>query len=168
MMDENSKKKKSSNKTQIIIHKMPLFERIFGIFSSVFLTSIPIACLCMGFENKLGMIVLLFSMLLFCLLMYLNVFKTYICFDVVDNKIIIRDGFKKEEFSTKKLINISVVNDCMYPKLFSLDFNFVDQMKKDYSWSSGPSSRVLFSSKQSQRKRLEKFCEECNQYLSNQ
>ncbi len=168
MMDGNNLKKKSSNKTQIIIHKMPLLDRIFGMFSPIILMSIPIACLCMGIENKLSMIVVLFALFLFGFLMYLSAFKTYICFDVIGNKITIRDGFKKEEFSTVNLNDINVVNDFRYPELFSLDFNYVGYTKKDYSWTSGPGSRVFFGSKKSQRIRLQKFCEECNQYLSNQ
>ena len=147
---------------------MPLFERIFGIVSPIILMSIPIACLCMGFENQLDMIILLFSLFFFEFLMYLSAFKTYIRFDVIDNRITIRDGLKKEEFSTVNLNNINVGNDFRDPELFSLNFNYAGYTKKDYSWTSGPGSRVFFGSKESQRRRLQKFCEECNQYLSNQ
>ena len=166
MMDGNGLKNKSSNNCKLIIHKIPLLDRIVGLFSSLVLTIIPIVCLCLNYEHKINMIILLIALLFFSFVMYLRAFKTYICFDLDSNKITISNGLKKEEFSIYGLMSITVETDTKYPNLFSLNYNFVGYTKKDYSWSTGPSSRVLFGSINTQRKRLEKFCEECNKYLN--
>ena len=145
---------------------MPLLDRIIGLFSSLVLIIIPIVCLCLNYENKISMIILLIALILFSFVMYLNAFKTYICFDIENKNIIISEGLKKEELSTFGLMNITVETDKKDTKLFSLNYNFIGYSKKDYGWSTGPSSRVLFGSIKTQRIRLEKFCEECNKYLS--
>lgn len=166
MMVGNGLKKESLNNTRLIIHKMPLLDRIIGLSSSVILTIIPIVCLVLNYEHKINMIILLISLLLFSFIMYLSAFKTYISFDVDNNKITINNGLKKEELSTFGLLSITVETDTKYSNLFSLNYNFMGYLKKDYSWSNGPSSRVLFGTIKTQRIRLEKFCEECNKYLN--
>ena len=165
-MDGNGLKNKSLNNTCLIIHKMPLLDRIIGLFSSIILTIIPIVCLVLNYEHKINMIILLIALLFFSFVMYLSAFKTYVYFDVDNNKITINKGLKKEELSTFGLLSITVDTDTKYPNLFSLNYNFLGYSKKDYSWSTGPSSRILFGSVRTQRRRLEKFCEECNKYLS--
>lgn len=166
MMDGNGLKNKSLNNCKLIIHKMPLLDRIIGLFSSLVLIIIPIVCLCLNYENKISMIILLIALILFSFVMYLNAFKTYIRFDVDNNKIIISKGLKKDELSIFGMTSITVETDAKYPDLFSLNYNFIGYSKKDYGWSTGPSSRVLFGSIKTQRRRLEKFCEECNKYLN--
>lgn len=166
MMDGNGLKNKSLNNCKLIIHKMPLLDRIIGLFSSLVLIIIPIVCLCLNYENKIRMIILLIALILFSFVMYLNAFKTYIRFDVDNNKIIISKGLKKDELSIFGMTSITVETDAKYPNLFSLNYNFIGYSKKDYGWSTGPSSRVLFGSIKTQRRRLEKFCEECNKYLN--
>lgn len=166
MMDGNGLKNKFSNNCKLIIHKMPLLDRIIGLFSSLVLTIIPIACLCLNYENKISMIILLIALILFSFVMYLGAFKTYICFDIKNKKITISEGLKKEELSTFGLMSITVEADTKYPNSFSLNYNFIGYSKKEYGWSTGPSSRVLFGSIKTQRRRLEKFCEECNKYLN--
>ena len=151
---------------RVVIYKMPLIERAMGGVSAVGLTIIPIACLCLGYDNKFEMIALLIAMLLYSFLMYLNIFKTYICLDLDNEKLIIRNGLKKDELTTTNLIDLQVEEDREYSGLFSLNINFVGYTKKDFSWSSGFSARVLFGSVRSQRERLEKFCKECNGYLN--
>ena len=165
-MDGNGLKNKSLNNCKLIIHKMPLLDRIIGLFSSLVLIIIPIVCLCLNYENKISMIILLIALILFSFVMYLNAFKTYIRFDVDNNKIIISKGLKKDELSIFGMTSITVETDAKYPNLFSLNYNFIGYSKKDYGWSTGPSSRVLFGSIKTQRRRLEKFCEECNKYLN--
>ena len=161
------KNNKNIKNKYIIIHKVPLFERIFGLISSFLLLLIPITCLCLGFEDKLKIIIILIALLILLFIMYLNAFKMYICFDIVNKKITISEGLKKEKLSTFGLMSITVENDKKYPKLFSLNYNFIVYSMKDYGWSTGPSSRVMFGSIKTQRKRLEKFCDECNMYLDN-
>lgn len=166
MMDGNGLKNKSLNNCKLTIHKMPLLDRIIGLFSSFVLMIIPIACLLLNYENKISMIILLIALILFFFAMYLSAFHTYICFDLNNNKIIISRGLKKEELSTLEMTSITVEIDTKYPNLFSLNYNFIEYSKKDYSWSTGPSSRILFGSIKTQRIRLEKFCKECNKYLN--
>ena len=166
MMDGNGLKNKSLNNTLLIIHKMPLLERIMGMISPIILIIIPIVCLFLNYEHKFNMIILLIVLLLLGFVMYLSTFKTYICFDIENKKIIISEGLKKEELSTFGLMNITVETDQKDTKLFSLNYNFIGYSKKDYGWSTGPSSRVFFGSIKTQRRRLEKFCEECNKYLN--
>ena len=62
------------------------------------LTSIPIICLISGFEKVFEMIILLLVMIVYCIFMFFDVFKTYICLDIKNNKLIIREtpGFKKK------------------------------------------------------------------------
>ena len=165
-MKVSALKNKPSNNTRLIIHKMPLLDRIIGLLSPVVLTIIPIVCLILNYENRIQMIIVLIALLVLCFVMYLSAFKTYICFDVDSNNITINKGIKKEDLSTFGLMSITVETDDKYPNLFSLNYNFVGYSKKDYSWSTGPSSRVLFGSVKTQRRRLEKFCEECNKYLT--
>lgn len=155
---------------KVMMYKYPTVERMMMLFSSIILTSLPLICIIAKLYNKselFKMLVLLIVLLVFCFVMYLSAFKTYICFDLDSNKITISKGLKKEEFSIYGLMSITVETDTKYPNLFSLNYNFVGYTKKDYSWSKGPSSRVLFGSIKYQRKRLEKFCEECNKYLNN-
>ena len=166
MMDGNGLKNKSLNNCKLIIHKMPLLDRIIGLFSPFILMIIPIVCLFFNYENKISMIILLIALILFSFVMFLNAFKTYICFAVENKKITISKGLKKEELSTYGLISVTVENDAKYPNLFSLNYNYIGYSKKDYGWSTGPSSRVLFGSIKTQRIRLEKFCKECNKYLN--
>ena len=154
---------------KVIMYKYPSVERMMMLFSSIILISLPLICIIAKLYDKselFKMLVLLIVLLVFCFVMCLSAFKTYICFDVDSNKITISKGLKKEELSIFGLISITVETDTKYPNLFSLNYNFEGYTKKDYSWSTGPSSRVLFGSIKSQRKRLEKFCEECNKYLN--
>lgn len=115
---------------RVVIYKMPLIERAMGGVSAVGLTIIPIACLCLGYDKKFEMIALLIAMLLYSFLMYLNIFKTYICLDLDNEKLIIRNGFKKDESTTTNLIDLQVEEDREYSGLFSLNINFVGYTKK--------------------------------------
>ena len=147
---------------------MPFLDRIFGVLSAIFLTALPITVLILGFEPVYKMIVLLLAMIIYCVFIFFNVFKTYISLDVAKKKITIREGLKKEEWGTQYLIDINIVDDKAYPGLFYINFIFATHTKKDYGWSTGPSSRVFFGTTKTQKKRLKKFCEECNQYLQKQ
>ena len=109
--------------------------------------------------------VLLIAMILMLSFMYIRDFHTYICLDLDEKKLIICEGLKKEEFSTIRLISITIEDYSKYPWLFSLNYNFAGYSKKDFGWSTGFNSRFFFASTKTQRKRLENFCAECNKYL---
>ena len=70
-------KKHCSNK-KIIIYQMTMIDRILGVWSGILLTTIPIICLILGFEQVMGMVILLLVMIGYCVFMFFNVFKTYI------------------------------------------------------------------------------------------
>lgn len=154
---------------------MPIMDRIGMIFSGLLLTIIPIVCLSVPLyknDKELIMILLfLFAMLLYCVFVYYSVFKIYICLDIIHNTIVIREfpGCKKDELSMHGLIDLKVSdgtplkNKC----LFTLDINFDGYTKYITSWSVGPGSLPFLGSYRAQRKRLEKFCEQCNKYLNN-
>lgn len=165
-MDGNGLNNKFLNKSQMVLHKMPLIERILGVFSAIFLMCVPIICLYLGYENKKNMIFLLIASIVYCVIIYFDTFKTYICFDPNNEKIVIRHGLEKKEICSDMLIDFQVEDDPENKKMFILKINFVGRTVEDHSWSTGYKSRVMFGSLCTQRKRLEQFCNKCNSYLS--
>lgn len=163
MMCKNLNK---DNFSKVMIHKYPIFERIVMIISALILTLITFFNLiAKTYNNDIELIKTIFLFIvtiLYCFGIYFSAFKTYIHFDVNNNKIIISKGLKKEELSTLGMESITVENDPKYPNLFSLNYNFIGYSRKDYWWSTGLSSRLFFGTTKSQRNRLEKFCNECN------
>lgn len=170
MLDGNGLKNKSLNKKRITIYQMPVFERIIGILSSIILTTIPVVALATGIEKKAGMIVLLMCMVVYCIFMYLNVFKTYICLDIENKKLIIREepGIKKEELFLDNIVEIAICDGEKYKDLFTINIRCAGYTKKVISWSAHPTCRLaMFGVYKRQTKRLKKFAMECNQYLKN-
>lgn len=161
---------KSGFSNKIIVYQMPLFERIMGIFSMVVLTSIPILGLIIPlYESKKELIVvlvLLIAMILYCFFMYFNIFMTYICLDVKNKKLVIREspGFKKEELYLDNIIDIKVSDGIDYKELFTIDIHCNGYTKKIISWSTEP-RLTLFNTYKRQIKRLKNFTEKCNQVL---
>ncbi|MBR2447855.1 MAG: hypothetical protein IKC33_00125 [Clostridia bacterium] len=170
-MAGNGLKNKYLNK-KIIIHQMTLLDRVLGLGSAIFLTALPIIVLILGFEPVYKMIVLLLAMIVYCLFMFFNVFKTYILLDKKNNKLIIREtlGFKKEELFLENIVRIEVADGVYTKKFFTIDIILRGaSTKKIGSWSDPLTSRVsIFGTYKRQTKRLKKFCEECNQYLQEQ
>lgn len=170
MTDGIGLKSKSLNK-KIIIFQMTLMDRILGVLSGILLTIIPIICLILGFEQVIGMIILLLVMIGYCVFMFFNVFKTYLCFDKKNNKLIIREtpGFKKDELYLENIISIEVSDGVYTKEFFTIDINMPGYTKKISSWSVPPKSRIsMFGSYKRQIKRLKKFCKECNEYLNKE
>lgn len=167
MTDGIGLKNKSLN-NRIIIFQMTLMDRILGVWSGIVLTAIPIMCLVLDFEQVIGMISLLLVMIIYCVFMFFNVFKTYICLDRKNKKLIIREtpGFKKDELYLENIISIEVSDGIYTKEFFTIDINMPGYTKKISSWSVPPKSRIsMFGSYNRQTKRLKKFCEECNEYL---
>lgn len=168
-MDGQNLKKHCLNR-KVIIYQMPLFERIMGIFSAIGLTLIPIVCLFIGVEKIFEMVILLLVMLMYSVFMFFCAFKTYICLDVDNKKIIIREfpGIKKQELPLDNLKEIKISDDTQYKNLFTLDINYVGYSKKINSWSTHPSCRLaMFNVYGRQTKRLKKFILKCEKYLKN-
>lgn len=156
---------------KIIIFQMTLMDRILGVLSAVLLTIIPILCLILGFEQVIEMIILLLIMFVYCVFMFFNVFKTYICLDKKNKKFIIREtpGLKKIELDLENIISIEISDGDYNKELFTIDINMQGYTKKITSWSVPPQSRIsMFGGYKRQTKRLKKFCEECNEYLNKE
>lgn len=167
MMNGNGEKNKFLNK-KIIIYQMTMIDRILGVWSCIFLTIIPIIHLIMEFEQVIEMIILLLVMIVCCVFMFFDVFKTYICLDIKSNKLIIREtpGFKKEELFLENIISIQVSDGTYTKESFTIDINMLGYTKKISSWSMSLESRIsMFGGYKRQTKRLKKFCEKCNEYL---
>ena len=161
---------KNGYSNKLIIYQMTLLDRILGIGSAVLLTGIPIICLILDFEYKLGMIILLLVMIVYCVFMYFNIFKTYIYLDAINSKLIIREvpGLKKEELFLDNIISITVSDGIHTKECFTIDINMHGYTRKIYSWSIPPSARIaMFGGYKRQTRRLKKFCETCNEYLKH-
>lgn len=148
---------------------MTLMDRILGVWSGIMFTTLPIICLILGFDRVLEMIILLLVMIVYCIFMFLNVFKTYIFLDIKNNKLVIREtpGLKKEELCLENILSIGVSDGTYTREFFTIDINMLGYTKKISSWSVPPQSRIsMFGGYKRQTKRLKKFCKECNKYLS--
>ena len=163
MMVGNGLKNKYLN-NKIIIYQMTLMDRVLGVWSGILLTSIPIICLISGFENVFAMIILLLVMIVYCIFMFFNIFKTYICLDIKN----IREtpGFKKEEFVLENINSIEVSDGVYTKEFFTIDINMTGYTRKISSWSVPPKSRIsMFGGYKRQTKRLKKFIFKCEKYL---
>ena len=168
-MEYGNHSKSKSLVKKIIIHQMPLFERIMGSFSAIGLTSIPLLCIIMGIEEIFSVAVFLLIMIIYSIYMFFCVFKTYICLDLVNKKLIIREVLtKKQEFPLNNFKDIKIVQDKQYKDFITIDINFVGYNKKILSWFTDPSCRLaMFNMYERQTKRLKKFISQCEEYFNN-
>lgn len=168
-MEYGNPSKSKSLVKKIIIYQMPLFERIMGSFSAIGLTSIPLLCIIMGVEEIFSLVFLLLIMIIYSIYMFFCVFKTYICLDLANKKLIIREFLtKKQEFSLNNFKDIKIVEDKQYKDLFVIDITFAGYHEKIQSWSTHPSCRLaMFNMYERQTKRLKKFISQCEEYLKN-
>ena len=168
MDGHNLKKHRSNNK--VIIYQMPLFERIIVMLSAIGLTSIPLICIFIGVEKIFSMVILLLAMIVYSVYMFFCAFKTYICLDVYNQKIIIREfsGIKKQELPLDNLKDIKISEGAQFKDLFTIDVNYVGYSKKIDSWSTHPSCRLaMFNVYGRQTKRLKKFVLKCEKHFKN-
>lgn len=130
-MNGNGLRNKYLN-SKIIIYQMTLMDRILGIWSGVLFTLIPIICLILGFEQVMGMIILLLVMIVYCVYMFFNIFKTYICLDIKNNKLIIREtpGFKQEELFLENILSINVSDGVYTKEFFTIDIQMPGYTKR--------------------------------------
>ncbi len=162
-------KKHCLNK-KIIIYQMPMLERIMALISAIVLISIPVICLFIGVEKIFAIVILLLVMLLYSIFMFFCAFKTYICLNTNNKKIIIREfpGIRKQELSFDKLKELKISDGKQYKNLFTIDINYIGYSKKINSWSTHPSCRLaIFNVYGRQTKRLKKFILKCEKYLKN-
>ena len=165
------KNSKNGSSNKIIVYQMPLFERLLGAFSAIALIVIPLAYLFVPLyknqkEFALG-IVILVTMIAYCVFMYMCIFKTYICFDLCSNKLVIREFLQtKKEIPLTDIAHLTLSEDLIHKGIFSLDINRTSYTQKIFSWSTHPSCRLaMFRVYERQTKRLRIFVDKCNQYF---
>ncbi len=161
-------RKKSLNK--IIIYQMTLIDRILGVWSAILFTFLPIIGLILGFDKVIEMVILLLVMVPYCIFMFFDVFKTYICLNIKNKKLIIREtpGLKKEELFLDSILSIEVSDGVYTKEFFTIDINMPGYTRKISSWSVPPKSRIsMFGGYKRQTKRLKKFILKCKKYLKN-
>lgn len=167
-MDGNGLKNKSLNKN-IKIYQLTLMDRICGVLSGILFPILSIIGLIRGAVPMIITIIIFLFMIVYCVFVFLNVFKTYICLDIKNNKLIIREALKyrKEEFDLKYIISIEVTHKDYTDEYFTIDIHMPGYTKKIDSWSGTLTNISFFAGYKRQIKRLIKFCEECNKYLNN-
>lgn len=163
-------KSKSLNNGKLVIYQMPLFDRIVGIWSVIMFTGLAVFGLITGYERKNSIIILL-VMIAYGIAMFFNVFKTYICLDIQNNKLIIREdpGFKKEEISLGLIKDIEISNDVRRKEFFTIDIKYhTGFTKRIASWTPTGYNISMFAGYKRQTKRLKKFILKCKPYLNNE
>ena len=166
MIFGNGLKNKPLNNTRLVLYPMRLVERIIGMFCPVLLI-IPIVALIYNHEDKFEAIIVLVALLIACFIMYLIVFKTYICLDITKNKLIISERLKKEELSLENVISIEVSDGTDIKDLLTIYINKPGYTKKIKLWFFHRYSGIFIAGYKTQTKRLKIFCEECNKYLES-
>lgn len=167
MVGRNLKRKFLNKK--IIIYQMPLFERIMGLFSIIVLTLIAVFGL-INCVEKFEMSILLCAVLIYSGLMFFCIFKTFICLDISNKIIIIREfpGIKKQVLSLYNFKNIKISDGIQKNQFFTIEINYVGYSIKIDSWSTHPSCRLaFFNVYRRQVKRLNKFILRCERSLKN-
>ena len=167
------KQLKNGSLSKIIIFQCPTLERILLILSATLWSAIPITYISLHlYQNKeelLKALAILIVMLIYCVFAYFCVFKTYICLNIADNKLIIREnfGFKKTELCLDKFSDIRISDGIQYKELFTIDIKYDGHTQKIVSWSAQPTCLAMFSVYKRQTKRLNEFSSKCNEYLKN-
>ena len=166
-------KLKNGSLNKITLYQLPLGSQIAYLCSAIGLTFLPIFGIIV-LEEKVAALFILLALLAFDVYTFFLVFKTYIRVDFSTNQLIIREfpGF------TKMVINLSDVNQmsvyASYPASSKYDYFTFSILHSGgvyhiNSWSTGaPLGFILmFNNNRRQVKRLEEFCEKCNQYFNS-
>ena len=169
------KKGKKASSDKITIYKLPLVTKVLFILAAIGLTSIPILGIIESKGKDYGAIAMLlcFFSLLDTLIFFL-VFKSYIRLDIKNNQFIIREfyGFvvKKIKLDEVKSVSLTIRHTINTPyfKTFTIDVVHDRGVYWVETWSKPAMDFTLaFNNEVRQIKRLEKFCEKCNQYLNS-
>ena len=153
----------------ITLYQLPVFSKIGFISSATGLTLLVMFSLIVLDEKTLA-ILLLIAFVLFDILMFFLVFKTYLRMDFNSKTFVIREfpGFKEINVDIEDIITIKVSKDYKY-KTFTIDILCKTKTIIIKSWSTGFTGfHLMFNNNKRQINRLIKFCKECNEYLQNQ
>ena len=167
-------KLKKGSLNRITLYQLPLGAQILYLCAAIGLTFLPIFGIIV-LEEKVKALLILLVLLIFDVYIFFLVFKTYIRVDFSKNQLIIREfpGF------TKKVINLSDISQMsVYAsgsasskyEFFTFSILHSGGNYRINSWSTGAlrGFKLMFNNNRRQVKRLEKFCEKCNQYLNGQ
>ena len=152
--------------SKIILYKKPILDKIIRIVTSFAFTSLPVVGLILDFGRTLEVVLVLICMLGCCFLVYLDVFRSYACLELNTNKLVISNGLKREEFPMEDLLGLQVVEYHELERCLVLKIDFIGYSKEDGGWSYLHHYRTFIGSLDAQKKRMETFCEQCNQYLA--
>ncbi len=170
-MDGNGSRNNFLNK-KLIIYQLPLFERTAFLLSAIFLTAIPVICLCLpnAYEDQTHIIfiVLLLAMIVYDIYIFFGVFKLYVCLDFKCNKLIVREriGFKKWEVPLVNVKSLCVTEGQNGYFTFDVKVNSTNIKLKGFCETTFGRGGVPFNGYKRQTNRLKKFCDEVNLYLS--
>ncbi len=166
-MERRKKSSRNGPLNRIILHKKPILDKIVRIVTALAFTALPVIGLILDFGRTLEVVLILICMLGCCFLAYLDVFRSYVCLELDTNKLVISNGLKREEFSGEDLLGLRVVEYHKLERRLVLKIDFRGYSKEDDGWSYLHHYRTFIGSLDTQKKRMEDFCEQCNAYLSS-
>ena len=163
---------REKNLNRITIYQVSLATRIVTCVCPLILY-LPITNF---IKNGFSVDTLMFFLLMLVgnIFVFYNTFNTYIRLDVKANKLVIREFLAaKRVIDLDDILQIEVSTDYVgktYHKNFTIDIVYDSLARHSiYSWcQSYPYTLPLaFKSDERQVKRLQKFCDKCNQYLNS-
>lgn len=161
------KQSKTESSNRIIIYQMPLFERVMMSFSAIVFILLGIGWILV--DDKAAATVILLCIMAYCVLAFLDIFMVYICLDIKNSKLIIREapGIKKQELLLSSIVEIKISDGVPYKEFFTIDVICKGYTVKVVSWSAYPTCRLaMFGIYKRQTKRLCAFAKKCNEYLT--
>ena len=155
-------------KNKIKIYQCFLYQRMFFVIGFIFIVVSGINSIKnTSIDSEIGE--LLFWFIFFLLGTYIPFFN-YICLDKKKNIIILRQmGKKRVIISLDKLKKLYLNINPKDEKDFAIDLIYDDEVKRFDYWSE-PKNDASFSyfftvTSRHQRKRLQRFIDQCNEYL---
>ena len=152
------------------LYQFPLITRIANLFAAFWLSALPfVAFLKKGFSWQVFLFLLI--CILFDVLIFFSVFKTYLCLDLGRNALILRErnGYKAKIFPLDQIKEIRFSDGVPeeYREFFTIDIVFTNgYVERIKSWSSPAANRIMiFNMYARQKNRLLKFTQECNEIL---
>lgn len=159
-------KLKNRNLSNLTLYQLPFFSKIAFMCSGLGLTLLFLLGL-IKLEEKMLCFLLLIVFILYDIMMFFLVFKTYIRMDFKLKTFVIREypGFKEVNINLEDIRSIKITKNYQY-KTFTIDILCKNNLIQIKSWSTGfDGFHLMFNNNYRQLNRLEKFCRKCNQYL---
>lgn len=161
-------KSKNGFLNSLTLYQLPLLSKIAILCSAIGLTLL-ISFGLVVLDEKMLAVLLLIAFILFDIMVFFLVFKTYLRMNFNSKKFIIREfpGFIEKNINLEDIESIKISKDYNY-KTFTIDIICKNNSIKINSWSTGALGfHLMFNNNNRQIKRLEYFCRQCNLYLKN-